>query len=144
MRDMEITKKVRDLITKEVSIMGLELIDVTFGSGLLRLIIDRPAGVTLDDCVAVSKRVSILLDAEDPIPMHYRLEVSSPGLNRRLTKPQDFEHFAGKPIKVNTTDTTYRGKLKGLLGEDILLDVNDTQVLVKMQDVIKAKLDFDL
>jgi len=144
MTETEMIKRVKTLVTKEVSIMGLELVEVKLGRGVLRLTIDKPAGVTLDDCVAVSRRVGILLDAEDPIPGRYKLEVSSPGLKRRLTSPQDFEHFAGRVVKINTSDKTYRGVLKGLLGEDvILLDVEGIQVSVKAQDVIKAKLDFD-
>ncbi len=124
--------------------MGVGLVEVKFGRGVLRLTIDKPAGVTLDDCVAVSRRVGLLLDAEDPISEHYKLEVSSPGLTRRLISPQDFELFAGRLVKINTRDKAYRGVLKGLLGEDvILLDVDGIQVSVKSQDIIKANLDFD-
>jgi ribosome maturation factor RimP len=143
MKNEEITKKVESLIEKEVSIMGLDLVEAAFGGGVLKVTIDSPSGVSLDECVAVSRRVGILLDAEDPIPERYKLEVSSPGLTRKLSKPEDFERFTGKLVKVHTPEAVYRGILKGLVDEDVLLDIDGTRVCLKMQDIIKANLDFD-
>ena len=83
---------------------GLEVVEVELkGSGrshLLRIYIDRPEGVTHTDCELVSREVSAALDLEDPIPGHYELEVSSPGVERKLGKWQDWQRFAGKKVKV--------------------------------------------
>ncbi len=85
--------------------LGLELVDLEYlagdNRGILRLYIDRPGGgVTLDDCVAVSRQLGALLDVEDVIPFRYVLEVSSPGLNRPLKRPKDFLAHCGKKIKI--------------------------------------------
>jgi len=93
-----------DLLEPEVNTLGYELVDLELRlggrSGLVRLFIDSKDGITLDDCERVSHQVSALLDVEDPIPGHYVLEVSSPGLNRRLRKPADFGRFCGERAKV--------------------------------------------
>jgi ribosome maturation factor RimP len=83
---------------------GIEVVEVELkGSGrshLLRIYIDRPEGVTHADCELVSREVSAALDLEDPIPGHYELEVSSPGVERKLGKWQDWRRFEGKKVKV--------------------------------------------
>jgi ribosome maturation factor RimP len=83
---------------------GLEIVEVELkGSGrnqLLRIFIDKPGGVTHDDCESVSHKVGDLLDAEDILPGHYVLEVSSPGVERKLKKPADFQRFQGQKIRV--------------------------------------------
>ncbi len=83
---------------------GIEIVEVELkGSGhshLLRIFIDRPEGVTHADCELVSRAVSAALDEEDPIPGHYELEVSSPGVERKLAKWQDWIRFCGKKVKV--------------------------------------------
>ena len=85
--------------------MGYELADLELKlggrDGIVRVFIDRhPEGIDLDDCEAVSRQVSSVLDVEDPIPGHYTLEVSSPGLDRKLTKPDHFQRFMGEEVKV--------------------------------------------
>jgi ribosome maturation factor RimP len=84
---------------------GIEILDVQLLGGgahrVLRLYIDKPAGVTHGDCEIVSEQLGTILDAENVIPGgHYTLEVSSPGVERKLTRPRDFERFTGKKIKV--------------------------------------------
>ena len=83
---------------------GIEIVEVELkGSGrnqLLRIFIDKPEGVTHTDCEIVSQKVGDLLDAEDTLPGHYVLEVSSPGIERKLKKPADFRRFEGKKIRV--------------------------------------------
>ena len=92
------------LLEPAVEQLGFELADLEVnlrgGGGVLRLFIDRDEGITLEDCEAVSRQVSGLLDVEDPIPGEYNLEVSSPGLDRRLVKESHFERFAGNRVKV--------------------------------------------
>jgi ribosome maturation factor RimP len=143
MKETELLKDLYKLISPEIAVMGFELIDLDFSGGALRLTIDKPGGVTLDDCVSVNRRVSLLMDARDPIEASYRLEVSSPGLNRRLKTPGEFEHFAGRKVKVQTKEGTYRGVIKGLAGERVLLDVDGTELTLPFGDIQKANLDFD-
>ncbi len=89
------------LLEPPVGALGYELVDVEFASagsgGLLRLYIDAPAGITVEDCERVSHRVSEILDVADPIPGAYTLEVSSPGLDRILRTREHFERFRGQP-----------------------------------------------
>ncbi|HNY65880.1 MAG TPA: ribosome maturation factor RimP [Deltaproteobacteria bacterium] len=135
--------KLSELLSPEIAMMGFELIELDFSRGLLRLTIDKPSGVSLDDCVAVNRRVSLLLDASDPIEGSYRLEVSSPGLNRRLKTAKDYEHFSGRKVKIVTKEGTHRGTIKGLAGDTVLLDIEGSEVSLHMKDIVKANLDFD-
>lgn len=86
--------------------LGLELVDIEYAGshrgGGLRIFIDKPEGVTLDDCEKVSRYLGQALDVEDPIPHRYTLEVSSPGLDRPLKRKEDFIRFLGKKIKLKT------------------------------------------
>jgi len=92
------------LIMPILTDLGMELVDLELKregrDWFLRLFIDKPGGVTLDDCVEVSREVSAILEVEDPIESAYRLEVSSPGLDRPLKKAADFERFAGSEASV--------------------------------------------
>ncbi len=99
----EVEDRVKDLITPMVESMGYRLFDVEFKperGWVLRVIIDKEGGVTIGDCEEVSKRVSALLDVEDPIPSSYTLEVSSPGINRSLEKPNHYAFFVGRQVRV--------------------------------------------
>ncbi len=130
------------LVNTELSMMGFELIDLEFVGKSLRLTIDKPLGVTLGDCVSVTRRVGLLLDAEDPIESKYRLEVSSPGLNRKLKTAREFEHFSGRRVKVQTGEGIFRGIITALKGENVIFDVEGSEVSVGLRDIIKANLDF--
>lgn len=96
--------ELRKLIEPTIERLGYELTDleVRLGGqgGLLRLTVDKPEGIDLDDCEKVSHAVSALLDVEDPVPGNYNLEVSSPGLDRKLTKVEHFQRFEGETLKV--------------------------------------------
>lgn len=131
------------MVSSEIALMGYDLIELDFAGGVLRLTIDKPGGVTLDDCVAVNRRVSMLLDAQDPIDGSYRLEISSPGLTRRLKSLRDFDHFSGRKVKVLTKDGLVRGIIRGLAEDSVLLDVDGSEILLQMQDIVKANLEFD-
>lgn len=84
--------------------LGLSIWDVQFlkegADWFLRIFIDKEEGVGIDDCVDMSRAIDPVLDREDPIPQEYNLEVSSPGMNRKLTRPQHFEAFLGAPVQV--------------------------------------------
>jgi ribosome maturation factor RimP len=113
--------------------LGYELTDleVRLGGqgGLLRLTIDKPDGIDLDDCEKVSHAVSALLDVEDPVPGNYNLEVSSPGLDRKLTKVEHFQRFEGETLKVTMRfpiegRRRFRGKLVSSNEENIVVEVD--------------------
>ena len=109
------------LARRVVEPMGYELVGVEYfqrggGASTLRVYIDHARGITLDDCAAVSHQLSGVLDVEDPLPGHYDLEVSSPGLDRPLVFPEHFARFAGQRIKVRLAEKIEgRRKLEGVL-----------------------------
>lgn len=133
------------LLEPAVAALGYELVELEFGSGLLRLYIDRADGVTVDDCERVSRHVSAVLDVEDPIPGAYSLEVSSPGLDRPLRKPADFERFAGQRAKLELIlpldgRRRFSGTLAGLESDEILVDVDGTRFRLPLAQIGKARL----
>jgi ribosome maturation factor RimP len=97
-------ERVREIAERVASSSGLELVDVEFHGGgnsrMLRITVDKPAGVTHQDCANVSREVGTILDVEDAVSGSYLLEVSSPGLDRKLSHPAEFERFVGSLIKV--------------------------------------------
>ena len=115
------------------------------GSGVIRVFIDHPDGVGLDDCEKVSLAVSALLDVEDPVPGHYDLEVSSPGLNRKLTKVEHFQRFTGETVKVEMRfpiegRKRFRGTLESADDENIVVDVDGVSHKLPMATIDTARL----
>ncbi|ADO44432.1 protein of unknown function DUF150 [Hydrogenobacter thermophilus TK-6] len=101
--EKSIVEKVRQLAEPIIKNLGFKLFDVEFKperGWVLRVILDKDGGITVNDCEEVSKRLSALLDVEDIIPTSYILEVSSPGLTRELTKPEHYEFFKGRLIRL--------------------------------------------
>jgi ribosome maturation factor RimP len=127
--------------------LGYELADLELqvgASGLVRLYIDSEAGIKLEDCAAVSRQVRALLDVEDPISGDYNLEVSSPGMNRRLVKPQHFERFAGENVKVKLKRLyegrrNFKARLIGYDEPNIVLREGKTQIVVPLQEIDTAR-----
>ncbi len=103
-----ISGQVTALVEPVLDELGFELVDVEYlgagGRRVLRIYMDRPGGVNLDDCARVSREISVLIDVKDLVPESYVLEVSSPGLNRRLKKEKDFVWAMGKKVKVRMKD----------------------------------------
>lgn len=99
--------RLREIIVPVIGDMGFELDNIELmkmgNRLLLRVFIDKEGGVTIDDCEKVSRQIEAYLDVEDPIPSAYILEVSSPGLDRPLRRPQDFKKFCGKVVRVVTS-----------------------------------------
>ena len=113
--------------------LGYELVDVELRlagrDGLVRLYIDSADGIGLDDCEKVSRAVSALLDVEDPVAGNYNLEVSSPGLDRKLTKSKHFQRFIGHIVKVKLRmpldgRRRFRGELQSQSEENIVVEVD--------------------
>ena len=142
--------KLQALIEPLVETMGYELVLLEFsphkGSALVRLFIDAPGGITLGDCERVSREVEGVLDVEDPIPQNYRLEVSSPGMDRPLVKPAHFERFVGHVAKVQLVAPKagrrkFLGVLKGLQEGQVVLDTADAgKVMLKLDEIERARL----
>ena len=141
---------VRGLIEPVVVYTGMELIDVECGreaSGIvLRLTIDKPDGVTIDDCSHISRLVGDFLDVKDSVPGSYNLEVSSPGINRPLKKKDDFERFAGQKVLIKTREPIDgRRKFKGILNgtkENFIVVFSEKTIFnIPFELVAKARLD---
>ncbi len=124
--------ELRELLEPAVERMGYELSDLEAklggGSGVVRVFIDQPEGIDLDDCEKVSLAVSALLDVEDPLPGQYNLEVSSPGLDRKLTKTKHFQRFTGEIVRVQMRfPIEGRKRFKGTL-----VSSNDENIVVEI------------
>jgi ribosome maturation factor RimP len=133
-------------VLKEI---GYELVEVEFvpgqGGGTLRIYIDHPEGIDVDDCGEASHALSELLDANDPFPGAYSLEVSSPGLDRVLRTPQHFAQFVGERVKVELRVARdgrkrYTGMLRSTDGESIEMDVDNFSVSIKLAEIGRARL----
>ena len=129
--------------------LGYELVDLEHGAGrgsaVVRLYIDRPQGVGLEDCERVRREVSALLDVEDPIPTAYTLEVSSPGFDRVLRTPEHFARFVGARVFLELHAPRegrrrYTGTLLGADAAGVELEVDGTRVAVPYGEMAKARL----
>jgi len=138
------------LIRPGVEALGFELVAVELsgrGAGtVLRVYIDSPDGITVDDCADVSGQVSAILDVEDPIPGHYTLEVSSPGLDRPLARPEHFARVVGEKVRVNLAvpREDNRRRLSGPLvaadADGIDVDVDGEIQRVRYAEISRARL----
>lgn len=148
--DREVVEKVKGLIEPIVRGLGFRLFDVEFKperGWVLRIIIDKDGGVTIGDCEEVSKKVSALLDVEDVVPVSYLLEVSSPGLTRELTKPQHFDFFIGRLVRVVLREPVGgKRELRGYIDsvEQGVLRVKDEENLYHIPLSIVAKANLEL
>jgi ribosome maturation factor RimP len=129
--------------------LGYELWELEYspgrGNGFLRLYIDAEAGITVDDCERVSRAVSEVLDAEDPIPGQYTLEVSSPGLERPLRSTEHFARFVGETVQVETVQAIegrrrFKGTLAAAGAETIEVDVDGKRWTLPLSGIRKAHL----
>src|SRR2546422_8607663 len=126
--------KVREIAERVAASSGLEAVEVELRGGgkarMLRIVIDKPAGVTHEDCANLSREVGTILDVEDVIPgASYTLEVSSPGLDRKLLRPVDYERFTGSRVKLTTRQPVkgnhhFEGRLESFQQGRLTLDMN--------------------
>ena len=132
---------------------GLELVHWELvgpaGNFVLRIFIDKPAGVSHSDCEVVSHQVSTLLDVEDLIPNRYTLEVSSPGLERGLYKRGDYERFVGSRLKLRTVEAidgqrNFRGRLIGIDSQNVRFDADGRgQIEIPYEKILKANIEYE-
>jgi len=142
--DPDLERAVRTLVED----LDLEYVGVDYrpgNNGLLRLYIDAEAGVTVDDCSAVSRELSALLDVEDPLQGHYTLEVSSPGLERPLFTAAHFQRFAGENIRLVSRVMVsgrrrFRGRLECCDGEFVEVSCDGVEYRISLSDIESARL----
>ena len=150
----QIADQVREIAERVGASEGIEIVDVQLLGGgkgrLLRIYIDKPQGVSHADCELISQNVGTILDVEDVIPGDsYTLEVSSPGVERKLKKPQDFERFVGKKIKVVLREPVeqqrrWDGTLKHFSEGLVTIEpVPGREVSFRLDQLEKANLKFD-
>lgn len=139
--------RVIEPVVRSEGLMLVEMVWRPQGRGqLLQLFVDRAdGGIDLDECAAISRQVSDILDVEDFIKVRYTLEVGSPGLDRKLKHPREFELFAGRAARVvargeDGGTRVLEGTLKGLMGPDVLIECEGRVESVPLDQVAKASL----
>jgi ribosome maturation factor RimP len=142
--------RVETLIVPSVEAMGYEVVRVQISGQArptLQIMIERSdrATMTVEDCAEVSRAVSAILDVEDPVSVAYTLEVSSPGIDRPLTRPKHFERFAGFEARLETRvpiegRKRFKGRLRGLDEGAVAIDTQEGPARIPFEDLTKAKL----
>ena len=152
-----VAEQARRLLEPIIVREGFELVEVEWGregpAWVLRVYVDRPGGVTIDHCQELSRTVEPVLDVEDFIAPAYNLEVSSPGVDRPLRKPSDFERFAGQRAHVKAfapvdapggPRKNWTGTLRGFAGGAVLIEVDGVVHRIPHDKIAKAHLEYDV
>ena len=143
-KDQQIT----DMLETTIEALGFELWGVEYLSqgrhSLVRIYIDAQQGISVDDCATVSRQVGSLFDVEDPITGEYTLEVSSPGLDRLLFKLEQYTGYVGDVVDLRLRSAfdgrrKFKGILKGIEGEDVVIQVDDHEYLLPHSAIEKAR-----
>src|SRR5437763_3958046 len=145
-------ERVREIVERVASSSGLEVLETELRGGgksrMLRIVIDKPAGVTHEDCANVSREVGTILEVEDAMPGgSYLLEVSSPGLDRKLVRPADYERFTGSRVKLTTRNPVngnrfFEGRLESFQQGRLTLDMSTARK--KFRSDGEQRLEIDL
>ena len=144
-----IDRRLAEIITPVIEDMGFELVRVRLMSGkstILQVMADRPdGGIEVDECAKISQAIGAVLDVEDPILDEYALEVSSPGIDRPLTRLKDFDAFEGYEAKIETTELIdgrrrFKGELAGVEGNEVLINIEEGTVGLQFEWLSDAKL----
>ncbi|MDJ0640714.1 MAG: ribosome maturation factor RimP [Paracoccaceae bacterium] len=142
-------QRLAEIITPVIEDLGFELVRVRLMGGktaTLQIMAERPdGGIEVDDCAEISTAVSATLDVEDPIEDHYTLEVSSPGIDRPLTRLKDFELWEGYIAKLETSEMIdgrkrFKGTLAGTEGDEVLIEIEEGTIGLKFDWLSDAKL----
>lgn len=150
----EIKQKLEELIQPLAVSQGLELVELELhrpkrGKSILRLFLDREGGITLEEIARVSRMVGGLLEVYDLIPESYHLEVSSPGLTRKLKRPEDYQRYTGRLARITTRSLrdgkqVFRGILQGVENDEVRLREGDTVYRLPLAEIARARLDIDM
>ena len=142
-------QQIEAMLAPTVEALGFELWGLEYLSQgrhtLLRIYIEHEDGISVDNCAAVSEQVSSVLDVEDPITGEYTLEVSSPGMDRLLFKLEQYPAYSGEMIELRLRSAfegrrKFKGVLKGIEGEDVVVHVDDHEYLLPFGDIDRAQL----
>jgi ribosome maturation factor RimP len=142
-------EKVRQAAERVARSEGIEVVDVEWKVGrqrFLRVYIDKPEGISHRDCELVSQQLSVILDVEDLVPgPRYILEISSPGLDRKLTRPADFERFVGRLARISTLEPVenakfFEGRLAGYADGMVQIEVKGRVIALPLGGIRKANL----
>ena len=149
-----VAERIHEIAEQAAIDHGLELVHAEVagpeGHPIVRVFIDKPGGVTHDDCSDVSIQIGTVLDVEDFIHSAYTLEVSSPGLERGLYKPADYERFAGSQAKLKTrtpvkNQRNFRGQIVGIENQDVVFDDRTSgRITIPFAEIAKANLEVDV
>jgi len=149
----EIISRIQEIAQRVADSEGIEVVEVEVKGGgknqFVRISIDKPDGVTHADCESISHQVGAIMDVENIVPAHYTLEVSSPGLERKLLKPRDYERFQGKKAKVTLREPVenqrhWEGTLTGFADGVVSLEAAaGRQIRFPLDQVEKANLKFE-
>ncbi|RJR43634.1 MAG: ribosome maturation factor RimP [Deltaproteobacteria bacterium] len=150
----EIKQKLEELVQPLAVSQGLELVELELhrprrGKSILRLFLDREGGITLEEIARVSRLVSGLLDVYDLIPESFHLEVSSPGLTRKLKNPGDYQRYTGRLARITTRvvrdgKQVFRGILQGVEDDEVCLRDGETVYRLPLAEIARARLDIDM
>ena len=144
---------IREIADRVAASSGLEVVEVELRGGgkarMLRIVIDKPAGVTHEDCANLSREVGTILDVEDAISGAYTLEVSSPGVDRKLIRPADYERFTGSRVKLTTQQPVngnrhFEGRLESFKQGRLTLDLSAARKERRPEQASAEKLEIDL
>jgi ribosome maturation factor RimP len=144
-----IDKRLADIVQPLIEGLGYELVRLRLMSGkrtVLQIMADKPeGGIEVDDCARISTAVSAVLDVEDPIEAEYTFEVSSPGIDRPLTRLKDFAAWAGYEAKLETAELIdgrkrFKGPLRGIEGDEVLIEIAEGTIGLKFEWLVEAKL----
>jgi ribosome maturation factor RimP len=146
--------QIHAIVERVAASSGLEVVEIELRGGgksrMLRIFIDKPGGVTHEDCASVSREVSTIFDVEDALPGGaYTLEVSSPGLDRKLFRAADFERFQGSRVKLTTSEPVngnrhFEGRLEHFAGGRLTLDITEARKKFRPKEGTAEKLEIEL
>jgi ribosome maturation factor RimP len=145
--------RIREIAERTAASSGLEVVEVELRGGgkarMLRIVIDKPAGVTHEDCANLSQEVGTILDVEDVVSGSYTLEVSSPGLDRKLIRPADYERFTGSRVKLTTQQPVngnrhFEGRLESFQHGRLTLELSAVKKKRRPEQSAAEKLEIDL
>ena len=149
----QVISRVEALVQPYLAALGAELVELEYampkrGRGVVRLFVDRPGGITLEDLTRISRVVGELLDVHDFIVGAYNLEVSSPGLTRALKTPRDYERYVGRLVRITTRGPwdgrqVHCGVLQGLQADQVRLQVGDRLAMIPFSEIARARLDIE-
>lgn len=147
---MSLTEQIENMIGPSIEALGYELVRVTLAGStrkVLQVMAEPSDGrvMSVEDCARVSRAISAILDVEDPISGAYSLEVSSPGIDRPLTRPKDYDRFKGHEAKIETHEPVdgrkrFKGILKGVTEHKVELESEGEIVALPLKEIAKAKL----